>query len=168
LLLLTLLVLLLAQPIWRKQPSAKPQKWALLEPGLTLTGNAEKRWNELRAAGYQARELAAGFGYVRPNESSSADREIFDTWSLLRELDARLPSGSSLAVFSSIGSRRFAASDHGCSNAQSSGCTSPRLKIKRGCGWSRSVGHSGGGESRVSSAGATLNRRSMCASPFPR
>jgi len=33
LLLLTLLVLLLAQPIWRKQPSAKPQKWALLEPG---------------------------------------------------------------------------------------------------------------------------------------
>jgi hypothetical protein len=101
LLLLTLLVLLLAQPIWRRQPSAKPQKWALVEPGLTLAGDAEKRWNEVRAAGYQARELAAGFVHVRPNESSSADREMIDTWSLLRELDARLPSGSSLAVFSS-------------------------------------------------------------------
>ena len=101
LLLLTLLVLLLAQPVWRRQPSARPQKWALLEPGLTLSGDAEKRWNEVRAAGYEARALAAGFARVRPNESSHDARQVIDTWSLLRELDARLPSGSSPAVFSS-------------------------------------------------------------------
>jgi hypothetical protein len=101
LLLLTLLALFLAQPIWMRQPSARPQKWALFEPGLELHGDAQKRWRELRSGGYQARALAAGFAPGLPNEPKLATAQNVDTWSLLREVDARLPAGSAVAVFSS-------------------------------------------------------------------
>jgi hypothetical protein len=101
LLLLTLLALFLAQPIWTRQPSSRPQKWALLEPGLELHGEAQKRWRELRSAGYELRSLAHGFAATTSNESKLAAPHNLDTWSLLREVDARLPAGSTVAVFSS-------------------------------------------------------------------
>jgi hypothetical protein len=65
LLLLTLLVLLLAQPIWRKQPSAKPQKWALLEPGLTLPAT-------LRSVGTSCERLVTKRENSQPGSSRSA------------------------------------------------------------------------------------------------
>ena len=101
LLLLALLALFLAQPIWTRKPSSRPQKWALFEPGLELHAVAQKRWRELRSAGYEARALAGGFAPTSPNESEHVAEQSVDTWSLLREVDARLPGGSAVAVFSS-------------------------------------------------------------------
>lgn len=100
LLLLTLLALFLAQPIWTRPPSSRPQKWALFEPGLELHGDAQKRWRDLKSAGYEARALASGFAAISPNDSTRGTEPTGDTWSLLREVDARLPAGSAVAVFS--------------------------------------------------------------------
>ena len=100
LLLLTLLALFLAQPIWTRLPSSRSQKWALFEPGFELHGDAQKRWRELRSTGYEARALASGFAPASPNESKRNTEQTLDVWSLLREVDARLPAGSAVAVFS--------------------------------------------------------------------
>ena len=110
LLLLTMVALLLAQPIWRKAPPTKQQRWALLEPGIELTGEALKRWRELDRDGFETRELAPGFRASSP--AAARNRQVSglpDVWSLLRELDAMLPQGSKVAVFS----RGHIASLHG-------------------------------------------------------
>ena len=102
LLLVALVALLLAQPIWRKAPPTKPQRWALIEPGSELTGEALKRWRELDRDGFDTRELAPGFSSSSP--TAARDRQVAglpDVWSLLRELDATLPESSKVAVFSS-------------------------------------------------------------------
>lgn len=101
LLLLTLLVLLLAQPIWKSGPHTSPQRWALLERGVALQGEELKRWRELDSADFQPRELAHGFRKLGSTEvRSGAKAAEVDVWSLLREVDARLPAGSKVAVFS--------------------------------------------------------------------
>lgn len=87
LLLLTLLALLLAQVIWRKAPPRTAQKWALREPGVELRDEAKTRWSELKVAGFQAREFPSG--------------GTRDVWSWLREIDARLPAESQVAIFAS-------------------------------------------------------------------
>ena len=97
-LLLTLLAFLLAQPIWNRKPPTSRQRWALVEPGAEVTGEALKRWRELKAAGFEMRQLTRGFP---PASLRDAPVAPVDTWSLLRELDARLPAGSTIAVFSS-------------------------------------------------------------------
>ncbi len=101
LLLLALLALLLAQPIWKKEPPTKPQRWALLEPGIVLQGDALKRWRELDAEGFETRALERGFRIVSPTDERASEAGGSDVWSLLRELDARLPRGSRVAVFAS-------------------------------------------------------------------
>ena len=97
--LLALLIVLLAQPFWKTMPSDEAQKWALLENGLVLSGDAQERWRAMKTAGYEMRQLAPGFAQVARNSQSPADIENIDVWSLLREADARLSSGSRLAVF---------------------------------------------------------------------
>ena len=102
LLLLALLALLLAQPIWRNSPPTTPQRWALIERGVVLHGEAQKRWRELENAGYATRTLLAGFPAVAPDLTRTGQQSnASDVWSLLRELDARLPAGSAIAVFTS-------------------------------------------------------------------
>lgn len=102
LLLLALLALLLAQPIWRKAPPTEPQRWALFEPGVVLQGDALKRWRDLDDRGFDARELARGFSRITaPVKASGNVVHATDVWSLLREVDARLPRGSEVVVFAS-------------------------------------------------------------------
>jgi len=92
---LVLLVLLLARPIWQKEPPTTPQQWALLEPNVVLSGNALKKWHECDAAGFEMRRLDAGF----PFAPKLKDAEPGDVWSLLRGADARLPAGSTVVIF---------------------------------------------------------------------
>ena len=100
LLLLVLLALLLAQPIWRKPAPTQPQRWALLEPGVLLRGDALERWRQLDRDGFETRELGRGFGRTRPaTDATNQLSEPPDVWSLLREVDARVPAGSTIAVF---------------------------------------------------------------------
>ena len=99
LMLLTLLVLLLAQPVWEKRPPTTPQQWVLLEPGVVLSGTALQRWHELDRTGFETRLLTAGFPPASPDRVRAAQPGA-DLWSLLREVDARLPAGSKLAVVS--------------------------------------------------------------------
>ena len=102
LLLLALLALLLAEPIWRKAPPTEPQRWALFEPGVVLQGDTLKRWRDLDERGFDARELARGFGRIAvPLDPKRSTADATDVWSLLREVDARLPSGSHVVVFAS-------------------------------------------------------------------
>ena len=99
--LLTLLVFLLARAAWRNDPPAGPQRWALREPEAVLSGDAAKRWSELDAAGYEMRLLVPGFPRATISRSNAAAQSAAaDIWSLLREVDARLPAGSKVAVFS--------------------------------------------------------------------
>lgn len=98
-LLLTLLAVLLAQPIWNRKPPREPQRWAVLEPGARLTGEALKRWRELESEGFEPRQLAQGFPPASLHRGGPAAVTATDTWSLLREADARLPAGSTIAVF---------------------------------------------------------------------
>ena len=101
LLLLTMLALLLAQPIWRKLPPTEPQRWALIEPGVVLEGEPLKRFDELTGRGFEPRELAPGLHRTKGSAREQHPAHVPDVWSLLREVDARLPAGSSVAVFAS-------------------------------------------------------------------
>lgn len=97
--LLALLALLLARPFWRRDPSHTPQKWALLDPAADLGGPALARWQSLQKTGYQPHEIRAGLP-VAAGVAADAAAAPVDLWSLLKEADAILPAGSSLAVFS--------------------------------------------------------------------
>jgi hypothetical protein len=102
LLLLTMLILLLARPIWNKRPPTTAQRWVLIEPGVALEGAALQRARSLARDGYQTRSLATGFPRIAlPEKPSTRAPGTADVWSLVREADARLPSGSALAVFAS-------------------------------------------------------------------
>ncbi len=97
--LLIWLALLLARPLWRQGPPAHPPYWALLDPAAAPAGPSLERLRALQAAGVETRLLAPGFPVVnRPPGDPAASAP--DLWSLLREADAALPAGSSLAVFS--------------------------------------------------------------------
>ncbi len=97
--LLTALAFLLARPVWRQPPPAHPARWALLDPAATPTGPSLDRLRALQSGGAETRLLAPGFPAVRvPPADPSAPAP--DLWSLLREADATLSAGSSLAVFS--------------------------------------------------------------------
>lgn len=102
LLLLAMLVLLLARPVWNKPPPTTPQRWALIGPDVVLEGAALRRWRELDSNGYQTRQLAPGFAKISlPDKGSVQDAASTDVWSYLREADAQLPEGSDVAIFSS-------------------------------------------------------------------
>lgn len=98
--LLTLLALALARPEWRRPEPKEPRRWVLLDPagGATENGAPRERLAALTAAGYETRWFTPGFPKTRGDDGGPAPPA--DLWSLLRELDARLPVGSALAVFS--------------------------------------------------------------------
>jgi hypothetical protein len=97
-----MLVLLLARPIWNQRPPTSAQRWLLIEPGVALDRAAMERARSLARAGYQTRSLVPGLPRVVLSEKTSAQPPSApDVWSLAREADARLPSGSSLVVFAS-------------------------------------------------------------------
>ncbi len=97
--LLTLLALLLARPMWQPTPSTRPANWVLLDHAAAPVGPSLERLHAMQAAGAETRLLAPGFPAIRspPADASAAAPDL---WSLLREADAVLPPGSSLAVFS--------------------------------------------------------------------
>lgn len=98
--LFTFLVLLLARAVWKKEPTEAAQRWVLLEPNVVLSGEALKQWRDYKAAGFETRRLESGFLQTAPpTRSGSGDVTPTDLWSLLREADARLPAGSTIAVF---------------------------------------------------------------------
>ena len=94
--LLAALALLLAGPHWRQGASNGPQRWALLDPAADVSGDAAARLRQLRGDGYTVHRLARGFPSP---EAAPASAPPSDLWSLLREADAALPAGSTLAVF---------------------------------------------------------------------
>ena len=97
--LLASLALLLAHPIWRQPPSTRPQHRALLDPAAAPAGPSLDRLHALQSAGVETHLLTPAFPSIHaPPADSSAPAP--DLWSLLREADATLPAGSSLAVFS--------------------------------------------------------------------
>ena len=101
--LLAALSLLLAEPRWMVAPPTGPRRWALLDPTAALAGESLTRWQSTRRAGYELRRLAPGFPAAPGNPSTGHDADNTaapDLWSLLREADAELPGGSTLAVFS--------------------------------------------------------------------
>ncbi len=98
--LLAVLTLWLAGLRWIAAPPTGPRRWALLDPTAVLTNAARTRWQGLRDEGYEGRLLAPDFPGVPGERSATADAPAPDLWSLLREADAELPAGSTLAVFS--------------------------------------------------------------------
>ena len=96
--LLTALALGLTHPFWRRPPFARPQRWVLLDPSAAPVGRSLARVRALQAAGNETHVLASGFPRVG-SLSGEASAPAPDLWSLLREADAGLPAGSSLAVF---------------------------------------------------------------------
>ena len=97
--LLALLAVGLARPLWRQPPTTRPPRWALIDPAAAPAGESLERLRALRSNGAETRLLAPGFPVVAaPPAEASAPAP--DVWSLLREADATLPAGSSMAVFS--------------------------------------------------------------------
>lgn len=88
--------------------STPPARWLLLAPGATLDAASQAEWARLQAEGFSPRRLAAGFPALAatPPAAAAATGET-DAWSLLRELDARLPSGSQAVVFGPTRANRF-------------------------------------------------------------
>ncbi len=97
--LLTMLAFLLARPAWRQPPATRPARWALLDPAAVPAGPSLDRLHALQSGGFETRLLAPGFPAIRVPPADPAALAP-DLWSLLREADATLPAGSSLAVFS--------------------------------------------------------------------
>ncbi len=93
--LLALLALLLAGPRWQRLPPRGPQRWILLDPTVSPDAGSLPRLHALQSAGYETHALAPGFPAAAEHTQAAPD-----LWSLLREADAELPAGSSLAVFS--------------------------------------------------------------------
>ncbi len=103
--LLAALAAALAQPEWRQVDPA-PVHWVLRVPGAAWSGPAETAWQRERAAGASAHWLARGFPAFDTAEPAAAD-EFAAAWSLLRELDARVPAGSRAVVFGPTDAARF-------------------------------------------------------------
>lgn len=98
--LLAALALSLAGLRW--QPTAPaPVRWLLLVPGTSLDARGQAEWQRQLSSGAEARWLAPGFPRVTTTtDPPAAGTETdVDVWSLLRELDARLPGGSQATVF---------------------------------------------------------------------
>jgi hypothetical protein len=94
--LLTALVLSLAGLRWQPRAAA-PARWLLVVPGTDFDATARDEWARLRQEGYELRSLSPGFPAIAmPAATVPA---AVDAWSLLRELDLRLPAGSRAAVF---------------------------------------------------------------------
>ena len=96
--LLALLACLLARPQWQ-HPSRGPQRWVLLDPTAAPNSSALARLRTLQAAGYATHLLAPGLA-VTSQLPADPHAPAPDLWSLLREADAMLPAGSTLAIFS--------------------------------------------------------------------
>ena len=96
--LLALLALLLAAPRWQRRPPHGPQHWILLDPTAAPFDGSLDRLHALQSAGYETRTLASGFPMMAHAALLRPDAAVPDLWSLLREADAELPAGSSLAV----------------------------------------------------------------------
>jgi len=95
--LLAALALLLAAPRWEPR-APKPVHWLLAVPGASLDEAARTEWERLRAEGFEARLLAAGFPRI---DTLDVEMEptVPDAWSLLREAGLRLSPGSRIVVF---------------------------------------------------------------------
>lgn len=106
--LLAALALALAGLHWRPV-STPPARWLLLAPGATLDAAGQAEWTRLQAEGFSPRRLAAEFPALTtvPMSAATATGVATDAWSLLRELDARLPSGSQAVVFGPTRADRF-------------------------------------------------------------
>lgn len=100
---LSLLTLLLAEPVWRSTPHSEPAAgWALINPELyyhTTDPSFFSLLDSLHHSGLELRWLAAGFPPFAEGDSLVADTE--SVWSLLAEADARLPAGAPLCVLTS-------------------------------------------------------------------
>ena len=103
LVLLAALAFLLAEPYWIIVPPAGPRRWALLDPTAAPSTESLARWHVAQRDSYELRRLAPGFPVTSTEFSQPADvgnTAAPDLWSLLREADAELPAGTTLAVFS--------------------------------------------------------------------
>ena len=99
--LLAALALLLARPQWAHSPPRTPQRWILLDPTAASDGPSLARLRTLQADGYATHLLAPGLPVVSQVPTTADVTVAPDLWSLVREADAMLPAGSTLAVFSS-------------------------------------------------------------------
>ena len=96
--LLATLACLLALPRWQHSPPNGPQRWILLDP---LAGSIEvsnRRLLALKAAGYEPHLLERGLPVLTWPRLKNPDALPPDLWSLLREADASIPAGSTLAI----------------------------------------------------------------------
>jgi hypothetical protein len=101
---LAALALSLAGLRWQP-PAPASAKWLLLLPGTTLDSGARAEWDQLRNDGFDPRSLFNGFPRRSIDEPTPAIP--IDAWSLLRELDHRLPAGSRAVVFGPTTSSLF-------------------------------------------------------------
>lgn len=114
-LLLTALALLIAGASWRPTDTT-PARWLLLAPEAELDPMQRAEWNRLRNAGFEPHHLGADF--ARAELASLTAPADFDAWSLLRELNARLPAESQAHVFGPTPAAWFAGARPGLSHLQ--------------------------------------------------
>lgn len=105
-LLLVLLALLLARPVWKTTPTpAGHPGWVLAPVSQLATAytHYKPQIDSLLAAGLELRNLSAGFERIRLQDTASltdtGDAVLPRPWPLLKELDASLPNGFPLYVF---------------------------------------------------------------------
>lgn len=105
--LLTLLVLLITQPQWLTNTSSQPAGWVLISPdaGQQVQADTSLRQliDSLTDSGYELRQFSAGFPATSLTDFSTsiAPSPEIDYWSLLREVDRKLPAQTNVYLFTS-------------------------------------------------------------------
>jgi hypothetical protein len=101
-LLLTLLVLLIAQPQWVSNQPNKQPGWILISPEVMLQLKQDKSVlqliDTLQQNGYEVRLFQSGFNPLTVDQFSEQSTQPAHTsyWSLLKEAEEQLPAGTSI------------------------------------------------------------------------
>ncbi|MSU50406.1 MAG: hypothetical protein EXS37_15195 [Opitutus sp.] len=89
---------------WEPRAPA-PARWLLLTPGATFDATDRAERDRLRGEGFESRVFSAGFPAATADDPAASAGP--DAWSLLRELDLRLPAGSRVVVFGPTWATQF-------------------------------------------------------------
>lgn len=104
-LLIGLLAVLLSHPVWQRTLTRGQRGWIILEDGAYPHFKSEI--DSLLESGCQLHRFDAAFNRIHVNHLPSGDTTTLGYWQLLKTLEAQLPAGFPLYVYSGSQQRRF-------------------------------------------------------------
>ncbi|MBV9986076.1 MAG: BatA domain-containing protein [Chitinophagaceae bacterium] len=109
-LLLILIALLLARPVWTDPVKSNQRAgWILIPPSLNQQAYRQFRpaIDSLLRSGYQLHRLETGFGNMTAGENFTGSTGMNNYWQLIMALDRQLPAGTLVYLFTDNQRRHF-------------------------------------------------------------